>query len=161
MMNHVIHVANMNLHYARVHVEDIPPEQMCLQPRPQVNHPAWILGHITLAYAGAGALLGVECALPEQWQTLFAFWEEPCPDPAAHPSKDDLWAAYERCHGLVTSALPGASAELLASPLEDEMMSRVFPTSGDMITAVLTIHEGVHLGQLSAWRRQMGMALHI
>jgi len=161
MLDHIIHVSNMNLHYAKVHLEDIPSEEMCTQPGAQINHPAWISGHITLAYAGAADMLGIDNGLPEQWRSLFGFWVEPCPDATAHPGKADLLATYERYHALVTEALPNASPELLASPLQDEVMSKIFPTCGDMITAVLTIHEGLHLGQLSAWRREMGMPLHI
>jgi len=32
----------------------------------------------------------------------------------------------------------------------------VLPTRGDLLAHILTTHEATHLGQLSAWRRQLG-----
>ncbi len=34
----------------------------------------------------------------------------------------------------------------------------MLPTAREVIAHLMTTHIGIHLGQLSAWRRQMGMA---
>lgn len=45
----------------------------------------------------------------------------------------------------------------LDSPLPDERYREVFPTLGHAVLHILTVHTAIHLGQISAWRRAMGL----
>ena len=44
-------------------VADIPDEQLTVQPFPGMNHPAWILGHLAVAYDYAGKCMGLPLKL--------------------------------------------------------------------------------------------------
>ena len=47
----------------------------------------------------------------------------------------------------------------LAGPLPDERYRDVFPALGHAILHILTVHTAIHLGQLSPWRRAMGLPI--
>ncbi len=45
----------------------------------------------------------------------------------------------------------------LAKETPNERMRALFPKTGDVIVGLMTAHSGFHAGQLSAWRRAMGL----
>ena len=42
-----------------------------------------------------------------------------------------------------------------ANPFDS--MAETLPTLADLLSYLLSTHEAMHLGQLSAWRRQLGL----
>lgn len=125
-------------------------------PRPLMNHPAWILSHLNI------------------YQPIIVSMLErrPFPDPAEHPfgpkseiadpnlqyaPRLTLIADYARMHAEVEAALRAADPATLADPNPLERWRAMHPTVGDMLVTLVVKHESTHLGQLSAWRRAMGM----
>jgi len=158
-MNRII-VTNqfaMNLGYARRLVADLEADQMCKQPAAATNHAAWVLGHLAETCDFAAKLLGEEPALAESWADLFGWNTKPCDDASIYPDKQTLLAALTEGHELVVHALERTPDELLdgKSPFEEALDD--MPTLGDLLTYIMTTHEGIHLGQLSAWRRVCGL----
>lgn len=123
------------------------------------NHPAWILGHLTFTSDGACKLLGQQPQMPEAWLGLFARGSQPQVDRAIYPGKAELLDRLAAAHAVVSEHLPQAPPELLArpNPLPIEAL-KALPTVGNLLMHIVTTHEALHLGQLSAWRRATGRA---
>jgi hypothetical protein len=143
--------------YARQLVVDVPDEQLAEQPAPGLNHPAWLLGHLTTAADFVLGLLGGKPTAPDGWAAVFAPGTVPSPERGLYPPKADLLNAFEAAHGALAAAATTTDPALMAKPNPVEPMRARFPTLGDLMAYVLTTHEATHLGQLSAWRRVMGL----
>ena len=159
MKSHVLQTGRLTLQYAQMNLADIPEDKMTALPAGLVNHPAWIVGHIVLAVEEAVGLLGGEAACADDCAALFG--EPPAADAGPFPSKQELMAALVDSFARLEKALDAASDELLSKPLPDEKFRDYFPTIGDMVVGVVTMHTATHLGQLTAWRTAMGMELPI
>ena len=128
------------------------------QPNGVVNHPAWSLGHLTVASNQLGDLLGLDSGLPEGWGKPFATGGIPSGDIATYPSKDELLAALVAQHDRNTAEVRNTDLARFAEPHPNEGTRKYFPTIGDMVMFFMTSHEMDHLGQVAAWRRAMGLA---
>lgn len=143
--------------YCQSLVDPIDDARLAEQPYPGANPPAWILGHLVICTDFAVQLLGGRPACPKEWHRMFSPGTTPPKDRAAYPSKAELVEAYERGHERVIEALGGASEEVLDAPHSVEILRGMpLETVRDVITHLMTTHESMHLGQLSAWRRQLG-----
>ena len=153
MIDHILAAVERNLGYAQALVADVPDERMCERPAGYPDHPAWQIGHIALTCDFVGEMLGVEPALPAAWQDLFGMGSHPTDDVSAYPSKTELIEALQGRHACFCEALGAADASLLSRPVPYETLRNLFPTIGAVTISVLTAHQAIHLGQLSAWRK--------
>src|SRR3990172_723303 len=144
------------LQYCRLLTNDIEESQMSVQPTPGVNPPVWILGHLAAATDYATRMLGEKAVLPESWHRMFGRGSKLLEDTQPYPTKKELLAAIEAGHERVTAAARNADPERLAGPHNVDLLKDLLPTMGDVVAHLMTTHPATHLGQLSAWRRQMG-----
>ncbi len=151
-------IYDFNLNYARQLVTDVPDDRMCVQPVPGqvMNHAAFLLGHLAWTSDSAVGLLGVRPTGAAAWKDLVGMGATPSEDRSLYPSKADLLKALEDAHDRLIAALPNATPELLAQPAPERMRAR-FRTIGNALAGLMTAHESMHLGQLSAWRRAQGL----
>ena len=158
MFEHEIRINQFLIQYGRMLVSDIPDERLTEQPSPGVNHPAWILGHLALTGDSVARLLGGEKVLAESWGALFGPGSQPGSSRGNYPTKEELLRAleerYERCRQLASEA----TADALSRPNPMPGLREGLPTVGDLAAFLLTGHLGLHLGQLSMWRRMSGFA---
>lgn len=130
-------------------------------PNVEMNHPAWVYGHIALPIDLAARLAGVSDLppLPENWTALFS---------REHPAQDDPnGIVYPPMHEITSICLQRMDAALKSlegAPNDDALrrgnttfMSEIFPTIGALLNGSLNTHAVMHLGQVSAWRRVMGL----
>ena len=138
------------------------------QPGGQVvtsNHPAFIFGHLSL-YPGKifDQLGGKATAVspPESFQCLFSK-EATCqddPDATMYPAMDvivDKFYAGYRAAVEILSDTDDATF-LQVNPVEGPLRE-LFPTIGAMHAFYVSGHMMTHLGQMSVWRRMMGMGV--
>jgi len=59
-------------------------------------------------------------------------------------------------HNKLIALAEEVDQEVMSRPLEDAFRRKLFPTLGDFLFFVMVVHEAMHLGQLSMWRRAMG-----
>jgi hypothetical protein len=146
-----------NLVYARKLISDLNDDQMTTQPGTCVlNHAAFVIGHLAWVCDFGVTLLGEPAAIDSKWRDLFSLTAKPVSDRSVYPSKAVLLKAFEDAHSrLVTTAL-SAKPELLQQPPPERFRNR-FPMLAQVTLHMLTNHEAVHLGQLSAWRRACGL----
>jgi hypothetical protein len=145
------------LKYCHMLTADIADERMAEQPQPGVNHPAWILGHLAYSADGMTGRLGGEKVLPVEWTDLFKPGSTPTANRGDYPAKADLIKAIEESFARTRELVCCSSEETLAVPTPNPRMQEMLPTLRESAAFILTGHFGVHLGQLSMWRRLVGM----
>jgi hypothetical protein len=127
------------------------------------NHPAFVLGHLSLyppkilerLSQPAGA-----AAYPPAYEALFKSGVECQDDPAGtiYPPMKALTKQFFEGYRAARLAIEAAPDDLLCGPNPAEgRMREMFPVLGGMLNFYLTGHAQSHLGQLSAWRRAMGL----
>lgn len=159
MKKNVLSAFGFDLLYAKKAVEDVPDEKMCEQPGGMKNHPAWVLGHLALSCDGACKMLGHdEPKAPAQWGEVFKNGVTPTADRSKYPDKAALVKALEEGHAALAKVYEDAPESVLNQPLPMEEVRPMFPTVGDFVLFLMTGHEGMHLGQVMAWRSAQGMA---
>lgn len=146
------------LNYSRLLVADLHDEQLAIQPLADVNHPAWILGH--LAYSGdmAASLLGGGKTLGDDWATRFGPGSKLSAVRADYPSKDELLRVLDEQFCRACDLAANATHEQVSLPNPHPRLKDSLTTIRDVFAFLLTAHLGLHLGQLSAWRRMTGLA---
>jgi hypothetical protein len=96
----------------------------------------------------------------EQWEALFKAGA-PCEDDVEntkYPSLTAVSAHFLKAHAAAMHALATATSdEPLLAPFPDPARREVFPTVGAAVNFLMVGHPMVHLGQVSAWRRCMGL----
>lgn len=147
----------MNRLWAERLLVGIADEKLTHQPFAGANHPVWIIGHLCDTYDLIADWLRVPKVCPSGWHDLFSNQSTPSVDGRVYPAIDTLGQVYQEGHRLMADAFRGASDEVLAAPLPRERMRGTFPTVEDGVVFEMTDHESFHLGQLSAWRRAMGL----
>ena len=161
-MEEVVKQYDFNLVYANELVKDLSEEQMTTTPsKGLVNHPAFTLGHLV---TGSGLMvksLGGEYDLPEGWDELFRRSGPgdptlPSTDLKRYPNKQELLDVLSEQHELVKMRIIVLSNDEL-NELVEWRFSRFMPTMKDLITFMCVNHEAMHLSQLAAWRREMGL----
>lgn len=127
------------------------------------NHPAFVLGHLVLYPARVLQQLGLpadKVAAPGGYEALFKAGVE-CqddPDGRIYPKLDELKTLFFDYHRAAIAGVEAAPEERFDAPNPAEgRMRELFPTLGGAVNFYLIGHVEVHMGQISAWRRAMGL----
>jgi len=153
---------DFNFAYAKALVQDLTDEQMTTVPHPGLdNHPAFTLGHLISGSADLARDLGVEFEMPDNWAVLFIREgpgdpRKPDLDKTKYPSKHLLISELENQHNKVKQLVRNLDKKAFNESLTWRF-SNFMPTLGDLVTFMCINHESMHLGQLAAWRRAMGV----
>ena len=78
----IVYAWDNQLGYAQALLDDLTDRQMVLRPGGNMNHPAWILGHVSLYHPAVVGLLAGEAIDDPKDDPLFGF--------AGHGPLDDL-----------------------------------------------------------------------
>ncbi len=158
----------LSVGFAEMLLKDIPSEKTALLPRVggqiiQTNHPAFILGHLSIYPKRIAALAGLGedfVPNPAGFEDLFAAGKECVDDPEwkVYPRLDRITEHYFAGHRKLLAALPEVNDEALAQPhgMPSDFAKR-FQTKAGLLGFYLGGHQMMHMGQISAWRRCMGM----
>lgn len=157
--DYLVHSLGFSLNYARSLLKDVKPEDFARLPMPNFNHPAFVYGHLAVSANFMLELLGREDAKIE-----LPFDPEPYTPSATCVEDDGRYAdmtlimdAFTRAHDSVLAVLPQIDEELFARPNPVEGFSNMMPRIGDAVTFMCCSHTMMHLGQISMWRRAMGL----
>ena len=125
-------------------------------------HPAFVYGHLAIYPARCLAMLGQDpqdTTPSERFVEVFSPTAQ-CqddPDGTIYPGMEEITALYFRGHERLQGALAEAGDDVLARELPDEARRERFPTIGCAIDFLAGGHAMLHLGQVSTWRRCMGL----
>lgn len=148
--------------------EGIDPEQFARCPvidgqAVKTNHPAFVYGHLAMYPARAMEMIGLDHAAmqpPAGWAELFAAGVECRNDPerTIYPAKHLLVTSLMDWTERVAKALDSVDDSVLAGPnTAGGRLAEMFPNLGGAVNFYVNAHAMMHLGQVSTWRRCMGL----
>lgn len=159
MLDHVCNQLITQRIQTLARIQAVPEAWMFLQPGGLVNHPAWELGHLHHSDEVVARVL----AGREVNQTVmehFGQGSTPTQDPAVwltvFGSRDRAIERVRTLHSEVVGMMRGLTAERMEEAPSVERARAAFPKIGDMV-AYMVWHEGYHAGQVSQWRRAVGL----
>jgi hypothetical protein len=143
----------------KLQLNDIEDAKLADLPAPGVNHPAWILTHLAVCTDYAARLFGEAPKCPKEWHQRCGPGSTLSSERSFYASKHELLSALEAGHARVSEAAGKATEEVLNKPhgVDLAFVKNTFPTVGDLLVHLMTTHTSFHLGQLSLWRRMMGL----
>lgn len=143
--------------YAQRLVADLSDEEMVSQPVAGVvmNHPAWVLSHLTL-YSGIVSALVRGEGFEDPLKHRYGRESRPVDDLHEYPRKEALLIEYFRTHDDAARAVEGMGAGALEREMPLERWRGRWPRVADAVVHLMLDHEAGHLGQISAWRRAGG-----
>lgn len=154
----IVYAWDNQFRYAAALLEDVSEEQMVLRPGGNMNHPAWIIGHVSLYHPAAVALLAGKPFDDPKDNELFGFaGRGPVEDVELYGGKRRLLDAFAAGHEQVAQALLMASPEDFQRRPSLARWAAQYPTVEFMLPDLLTFHESMHIGQISIWRRAAGL----
>lgn len=151
---------NFAREYAHRLTRDIEDAQFNRVVAPGTNTPQWIIGHLVVGHEFALKLLAAPRISPREWFVWFGPGSSVAKLPPEAPGKSELLRAFDTTHTAVLEAMRKAPEELLREQhkVEIAFLQQLTPTVGELVAHLLTTHPATHLGQLSFWRRAMGLA---
>jgi len=125
------------------------------------NHAAFVYGHLSL-YPGRilEALGQTAPPLPDGFEACFSKDAKCVDDPAStvYPSMEKIVACFQEGYTAAAQALRSADDSIFQQPNPTGgRMTELFPTIGSMHNFYVGGHLMLHLGQVSAWRRMLGL----
>lgn len=127
------------------------------------NHPVFIYGHLAIYPQMIMQALGADpgsAAVPEQYSEWFKNGAE-ChddPDTNIYPPFSEVYEHCMRAHKAVLEHVGACDDETLVGAIEgNEKAAEFFGTRQGMALFMLHDHFMFHLGQLSTWRRCVGL----
>jgi hypothetical protein len=154
----IVYAWDNQLAYAQALTDDLTDQQMILRPGGNMNHPAWILGHIGAYHQVVLDLLAGRPVNDPKNDPLFGFaGHGPLDDLSKYGTKQSIVDRLADGHEKVARALLAAPPEAFKCPPTLERWAKVYPTVEFMLPDLLLHHESLHLGQISIWRRAAGL----
>ncbi len=149
----------MTLGYAAKLIDSIPAEQFAVMPKADLNSAAFCIGHLALYAPWVCELLGhpqVD-AIPSTYDALFKNGAPCLATAGVYPSKEELIKNFNSGWNKVALLLPTVDDAHFAKVNPVAQMVERLPTIGALVAFMCLAHNTMHLGQISAWRRVMGL----
>jgi hypothetical protein len=158
----------LSLNYSRRMLVGVTPDQFARFARPggqivQSNHAAFVYGHLSLYSSRIIEQLDAEASIltpTDRFQTAFSKDAQCVDDPTGeiYPAMNDITEAYFQGYEAALAVLREAPDSALQKPNPSGgRMTELFPTLGSMQAFYVGGHIMLHLGQVSAWRRMLGL----
>ena len=157
-MEAVLHSFGYSLQFLRDQVADVREEAMTAMPEGVANHPAWTIGHLVFTCQMLGGVIGIKPWLPKSWPKRYGSGSVPTDDPELYEPKEILLKILDDAQARMTAAIKKLDDASLDAAFPEPSYLEVFPTVRHSLTQVLVGHASFHVGQVSVWRRAMGLS---
>jgi len=156
----LLHGLKRSLGYGELLLKDIPADKFAHMPHPTLNHPAFNFGHLSIYPNRLLTMIG-RADLVKEKPGYFELFQAGscCVEKAGHyPAKDEIAGYYVERYSAIAKLLPTLNDGIFdgENPMEGRM-KEMFPQIGLAFNFLLNNHHMMHLGQVSAWRRCVGM----
>jgi len=127
------------------------------------NHPVFVYGHLSLYPQMVMGMLGGtpdDAAVPESYNDLFMHGVDCQHDTnnTIYPSLDEVVGNFTKAYGALAEFAKTLDDDFLAKDIEgNDGFKDAFGTNGVMLMFLLHDHPMFHFGQVSTWRRAMGL----
>ncbi|MEM1210990.1 MAG: DinB family protein [Planctomycetota bacterium] len=135
---------------------DIDDARFADQPVPAINHPAWLIGHVS-AYNGVIVALLTGEPFDNPWAGPCGKDNPPVADRSVYPAKDQALAGFTAGVEAVAADIADAPPAAWSAAVDHPTWGKQFPSVATAVTFLATSHLAYHTGQLSAWRRAAGL----
>jgi len=159
--------ARLGLGYAERLLTDVTPEQFARFAKVgdaviESNHAAFIYGHLSLYACRVIEQLGADASAYQPTAVFEAAFSKDAkcvddPDGTIYPAMREITTALLVGYHAAAEALDAADDAVFMEPNPNEAMRGKFATKGAMIGFYVGGHFMLHMGQMSAWRRAMGL----
>ncbi len=158
----IVQGARVTTMYAEKCLEGIDPKAAAVRPKGiNTNHPAWILGHLAVYPEFILKLIGREdiAINAEDYDKLFGYKSELQDDPdfKHYPAFAEITKRFFDRMNVVIDAVAEADESTFAKPMPKGEGPDMFSSVGATTNFLLGSHCMMHLGQLSAYRRIVGL----
>lgn len=158
--DYIVAALRRTIGFAELLVKDIPPDKFAHKPHPNMNHPAFCMGHLSLypnrifTVIGQPKLIVEKPRFAELFQAGCACVEQD----GRYPHKDEIVSYYMERYNAALKTIAAVPDEVFQreNPLEGRL-KEIFPFVGMAVNFLLNNHNMMHLGQISAWRRAVGL----
>ena len=141
-------------------VADLTDDQLTKQPAPKTNHPAWVLGHLLMVdQAFLMTITGqpIPAWIDESYKAIYGAKSEPVADKSKYQPRQWYIDRLSSVREQILTRLKQMKPEDFHAPHPDPARRERFPTVGTAVMFYGTWHEAYHAGQLSTWRRVLGL----
>lgn len=155
--------AELGVAYAERLLKDLTPDKFARLGRVgdeliEANHPAFLLGHLSLYPSRVVEQLGHDASAiePTELETGLFSKDAKCvddPQGTIYPPMSEVTVRFFAAYRAAIDAVSEADDALLKAENLNEVMRKRFPTLGSMHAFYLGGHLMLHLGQFSTWRR--------
>ncbi len=126
------------------------------------NHPAFIYGHLSLYPCRIVEQLGGDASSIKPTQLYLEKFSHTAkcmddPDGSSYPAMEEIVERMLTAHRAAEVSLRAADDALFLTENANEAMRGKFATTGSMHGFYMGGHVMMHIGQVSAWRRMMGL----
>ena len=145
--------------YGQSLMADIDPDTFVHMPSPGFNHPAFNYGHLSLYPNRCLEMVGRADAMIELPFDAEHYEQgaECVEQDGRYASMDVLTGTFIETHQRLVEVLPGVDPDCLRVELPEGRYRDFFGTVGNALTFMTCSHTMMHLGQVSMWRRAMGL----
>lgn len=158
---YLMHCLRLTIDYGDELTTDIPDAIFAHIPHPGMNHPAFCIGHLSLYPNELLRMVGRKIA--SSTRPVFSQCSERARNASsktdATPPKHEIVHYYLERHQVLCDAIRDVGDDLLPLMQRSPQLpfKRWFPTVGSTLVYYLNNHHMQHLGQISAWRRVVGL----
>ena len=151
----------MAIGYGQKLCADAPADTFGHMPPKGMNSALFNMGHLAIYPEKAFALIGkpeLAKPLPEKWEELFKNGAPCVEQDGRYPGKDAIVQRYVERYNALADALERVPDEVLQQPNPmGGRMAEMLPSIGAAVMFLCGSHLQMHLGQVSSWRRAMGL----
>jgi hypothetical protein len=131
------------------------PADWTHQVFPGSNHALWVVGHLAMVDNNVLGKLFPEKSIPKHgWSEKFGRQSKPSANAADYPPPDEVLAFFRDRRTSLLESIDQMSEADLEKPVPPP--APPFIQNARQMFAFLSIHEGIHMGQLSMCRRALG-----
>lgn len=164
----IVESARVSRRYADRLLKDVLPDRFARRPKVggvmiHTNHPAFVYGHLAFMHPWMASLLVTDgshgVAVPAGYEALFKDGVE-CrddPDGTIYPPMKEITDAFFSTFDRLCMLTAATPDEALSGPTPDAKARAFMPTVGAAAVFMLNSHVMMHMGQVSVWRRCMGL----
>ncbi len=163
----IVDSAKISLAYAKRMIVGIAPKQFGRFAAPggqavTSNHPAFVYGHLSIYPCRVVEQLGGDASSIKPSDLYLQKFDhtasciDDC-DGTFYPPMEEITQKLFDAYQLAIDTVANADDELFQVPNANEAMRAKFATNGSMHGFYLGGHVMIHMGQISAWRRMVGL----
>lgn len=158
----IVPSGQMGLRYAEMLLAGITPETFARKPEGiDTNSPAFCFGHLAIYPEMILEALGrKDLAIDStDYQELFGAGKACADDPdgTIYPAMESILARFRERHAVALEMIAATPDSAMLAENPRERVRPMLPTVGAALGFYLSGHMFTHLGQVSAWRRCMGL----